>query len=398
MERLHSQREPYADALRVIAILGVFLVNGMGYLSAPGVSMPMGTPSPQADVLSLLVYGFAFFFFQGKAWPLLCLLFGYSLQSIALQLHYRGLSVRAGLRSRYWKLLLIGIAHGLLIYFGDVLTIYAIAGLIATRWAASHGANRIKASRLLRVWKWFLAASILVILFIVLVSIGIAQEAALKPVLFSQTTGWYEFFKLNATYYGYVAMSSASVYLPFYAWLTLSGMLCWRFRLLGTRHFSQRFWRGHLGMVQLAASSLINALLMAYALHSFYGGSSEGELVFLASLAIAPNVWWVACCLAWFMRRTNSLRAPVLLWLVSAGRYSLLMYIGLSMSLMLGVSPVLGGPLTSLFEHTALAFAVLVGAWFVAVCLARAAALLGLRDPISGWLGSSHRRIQQKAG
>ncbi len=398
MDQLHSRREPYADALRVIAILGVFLVNGMGYLSAPGVSMPMGSPSPQGDVLSLVVYGLAFFFFQGKAWPLLCLLFGYSLQSIAAQLHSRGSSVRAGLRSRYWKLLLIGIAHGLLIYFGDVLTIYAIAGLVATRWAACCGPQRIKASRLLRAWKWFLGASILVIVFIVLVSFGMAQEAAPKPVLFSQTTGGYEFFKLNATYYGYVAIASASVYLPFYIWLTLSGMLCWRFRLLSTRRVSQRFWRGHLGWVQLAASSLMNAGLMAYALYSFYRGSSEGELGLVASLAIAPNVWWVACCLALLMRSTNSLPTSALLWLVPAGRYTLLMYLGLSLCLMLGVSPVLGGPLTDLFEHTSSAFAALVGAWFVAVGLARAAALRGLRDPISSWLGKSHRLVEQKIG
>jgi uncharacterized protein len=213
MELLKRHREPYADALRVIAILGVFLVNGMGYVSAPGTSMPLGYPSPPGDTLSAAVFGFAFFFVQGKAWPLLCLLFGYSLQSISVQLHRKAVLVRAGLRWRYWKLLLIGIAHGSLIYFGDVLTIYAIAGLVSMRWAACRGPLRIKASRLLKVWKWFLVVSALVIVVMLLISWAMAREAATELVLFSQTSGWTEFFKLNATYYGYVALASATVYL-----------------------------------------------------------------------------------------------------------------------------------------------------------------------------------------
>lgn len=383
------RREPRADVLRVMAVLGVFVVNGLGYLTAPGYPIPMGAPAPGDSSFSLVVYGILFFLFQGKAWPLLCLLFGYSLQSIANQLSARGVPPRAALRSRYWKLLLLGMAHGLLIYFGDVLTAYAISGLIVARWATIVGLKRLKVSRLLHIWKWWLAFSVISTIVSGLAALGMPPEGALPA--YSTVSSWAEFFKLTASHYSYVVIASVTLYLPLYVWLSISGMLLCRLRLLSNRPFARRFWRRHFGLFQLLCSSALCAFWAGYAVERFTCEGGMNQLSAIAMLSVPSGIWWLACCLACTMRQANQGLAPIALWLAPAGRYTLAMYLGLSIFLMLAVSPVFGGWLAPLFKNTGVGFLTLLAAWLFAVWLARAAARNKAKDPLSKWLGSSHK-------
>ncbi len=382
-------REPNADALRVLAVLGVFVVNGMGYLSAPAFPIPMGAPAPEGSSFALAVYGALFFLFQGKAWPLLCFLFGYSLQSISNQLSARGVPVRPALRSRYWKLLLLGMAHGALIYFGDVLTAYAISGLIVAGWAVNTGMKKCKLSKLLKIWKWWLAFSIVALIASILAAFGLPPEGTLPA--FSKVASWPEFFKLTATNYFYVVFASVTLFLPVYVWLSISGMLAFRLRLLSHRPFAIKFWQRHFGLFQLFCSSVLCAFWAAYAVERLSSEGGMHQLSAIAMLSVPSGIWWLVCCLACVMRQANMGLHPTVLWLAPAGRYTLAMYLGLSVFLMLGVSPVFGGYLAPLFKHSASAFLTLLVIWLCAVCLARAAARDQRKDPLSRWLGSSHK-------
>jgi uncharacterized protein len=394
---LTAQREPYADVLRVIAIFGVFVVNGLGYLSAPAYPVPMGAPTPPDSYFSLGVYGVLFFLFQGKAWPLLCFLFGYSFQSIASQLGKRGLPVRKALRSRYRKLLVIGILHGVLIYFGDVLTVYALCGLIVIRWATSVGHERLKASRLLRIWTWWLGISVLTISLMVWLSFVAAPHGSSPADSFAKVSHWNDFFALNAQNYLYVMIASVTIFLPVYAWLVISGMLAYRLRLLSQRSFSRKFWSKRFDTLQLLLSSMLCAFWAIYVVMFTDSDQDLDQLGVIAMLSLPSGIWWLTCCVAAYMRQVKRGLPRAMLWLAPAARYTLTMYLGLSLFLMVGVSPVFGGGLAFLFGNTPLAAITLFSVWVLAVWIARAAARHNFRDPLSKWLSSSHRILGRKS-
>lgn len=128
-----SERSEWLDALRGFALLGILLVNieafsgyaFRGLLSAAGAPaselMFSAFDAPLAWLAQALV--------QGKFYSLFSFLFGLG---FALQMQ-RAQALGAGavpmLRRRLFWLLVFGLAHALLLWFGDILTTYAVLGL-----------------------------------------------------------------------------------------------------------------------------------------------------------------------------------------------------------------------------------------------------------------------------
>jgi uncharacterized protein len=118
------------DLARGLAILGIFLVN-MQFFAQPFGEM-MSTPGPPegSSTLDRIAYYFVMIFCAGKFYPLFSMLFGIGFM---IQLDR---ATRAGRRfvpaymRRLAVLCILGLAHGLLLWYGDVLFIYSIAGLI----------------------------------------------------------------------------------------------------------------------------------------------------------------------------------------------------------------------------------------------------------------------------
>lgn len=382
------QREQWVDGLRVIAVLGVFVVNAMGYPFAPNYPAPVGAPQPIESPIALLIHGLLVAFVQGKAWPLLCFLFGYSLSAIALQSRSLGLVTCHVLRVRYWKLLVIGVLHGALVYFGDILTAYAVCGLVCSRWAL------VRPAKLLKIWK---RITVVFIIFVVLNiwaginlllnsspgdAIAQANQAAIKLFEVSDVR---KFWVLNIqTYFG--AQMQALFLLPVFLWLTLAGMLSRRFRLLSTRHFSRLFWSRHILSWQLWGALLMNVALgiADIKIHSVVG-LHEVALSGISALGGIANLWLSVALLAWVMRRRcKNFSLPLwVVWLAPAGRHTLAMYLVLSLGLMLTSHVYLG-----LSGNIVTRLTAVVTAWFLAVGLARYASSRNLRDPIARWLST----------
>lgn len=122
-----AERIGLLDALRGFALAGIFVVNiewftrpwqEFGTGMAPGLA---GADQTVAWVVHVL--------FAGKFWVLFSLLFG---MGFALMMERAGASARGArvhLR-RMVVLFVIGIAHALLVWVGDILHSYAIAGLL----------------------------------------------------------------------------------------------------------------------------------------------------------------------------------------------------------------------------------------------------------------------------
>jgi uncharacterized protein len=117
-------RDAVVDALRGAALLGVLAVNllSMGFPTATGVG---ATADSTVGGWALSVTNLAF---TGKAYALLALLFGYGVGAQALRVAAGGGEPSRLLKRRFLALGAIGMVHGLLGWYGDILVTYAAFG------------------------------------------------------------------------------------------------------------------------------------------------------------------------------------------------------------------------------------------------------------------------------
>jgi len=112
------------DALRGFALLGLFFCHMIEYF---GVYWENPQPS--------WLHSFVFSVFNGKAYALFALLFGYSFNMLMEGQAAKGVDYRRAYSWRLVILLVLGYLHGL-IYYGDILTTLAICGFLLV--AVSH--------------------------------------------------------------------------------------------------------------------------------------------------------------------------------------------------------------------------------------------------------------------
>lgn len=133
-----ARRLPQLDVLRGVAVFGILLVNIWGFAWGT-LSLRYGTvpaPAPLLDQAAIfLVAALA----ELKFYPIFAYLFG-----AGFALHTRALKARLGsweaaqaaYRRRLHWLLAIGLLHGLLVWSGDVLSSYALSGMLILPLAA----------------------------------------------------------------------------------------------------------------------------------------------------------------------------------------------------------------------------------------------------------------------
>lgn len=135
------------DAVRGAAVLGILFVNieslsGYTFVSpVERASLPLGEWNDAAESMVAI-------FVEGKFYALFSLLFGIGFAVFVQRAQARGADAVRLFRRRLTGLLLIGLAHTLLIWFGDILVTYALLGFglipflrkddrVLLRWAAA---------------------------------------------------------------------------------------------------------------------------------------------------------------------------------------------------------------------------------------------------------------------
>lgn len=123
------ERAGILDILRGIALFGIILAN------YPVVSLwvfqgpPVWQTMPTANIDMPL--GFLHFtFLDGKFYTLFSLLFGIGFSIILLRAQQKNINGLAIFYRRLFILLLIGLFHSLFIWIGDILLLYALAGML----------------------------------------------------------------------------------------------------------------------------------------------------------------------------------------------------------------------------------------------------------------------------
>lgn len=150
-----SQRNTAIDAARGFALLGILLVNIQSF-GEPFGEFIKHRPDDASPWSEVAAFYFVKVFCESKFYPLFAMLFGYGLMTQAARAAARGRAYWAPGIRRYLFLGLLGLAHALLLWYGDILFVYAGCGLIllvlhrvATRALAVTGAVILGVSVLL---------------------------------------------------------------------------------------------------------------------------------------------------------------------------------------------------------------------------------------------------------
>jgi uncharacterized protein len=226
-------RQPLPDALRALALVAVLVVNTVGYAISP-LGPHLGLRLPPDSAWAAATQGLVAGLLQGKGYTMLAFVFGMGLW-LAARRRSRAEALEHGL-VRQSRLLVLGVLHGAFIYWGDILTLYALVGWQLLR-------------RLHVPWKRFrrhlwgaLAAAVLAKL---LLAVVIFRTADLPLVLQGDSLASVRdasgFLRVNGITYGRVQVAAIVFSGPVLYFCMLCGVAAARLRLL-----THRRWRGML--------------------------------------------------------------------------------------------------------------------------------------------------------
>ncbi|MBP6903207.1 MAG: DUF418 domain-containing protein [Burkholderiaceae bacterium] len=352
--RAASPRHPQLDALRALALLPVVVVNFSGYATLP-LNGPLAAPAPSDGALAWVVTVLLLALVQGKGLALLMFLFGYSLV------------LGGALRQRLQRLRNLGLAHGLLLYCGDVAASYAMAGLWVRRWLA------LPARRLWRrAWRLLLAGALLQLAVDAALSAAGERGPSDIDTALADLPHIGAWSLANAGWYLVTLLTVLLVYAPWLLGVVALGAAAARQRWLSHRRWraqwrSRARWAGPMLALQLAWAAAMAGQLV--------GEGHPQSMAHTVQALLGLLAWWA--WLPWLLLRR---RWPA--WLVRAGRQTLSLY------LLCSAVTVLGWCAWGLGWRPGVLPATLggLGLWAALMALAAWAGARGLRLPAEAWM------------
>ena len=140
MSDLDYKRIDSLDLIRGIAIPSILIMNIFS-MALPPVAYWVPTWTENAGWVDMAVHGFQVLFVESRFMSIFTMLFGAGLALQRDRYQTRGIDPRSYMRRRLFWLLVFGLVHGLLLWHGDILTLYAIVGFLvlpATRWGTKR--------------------------------------------------------------------------------------------------------------------------------------------------------------------------------------------------------------------------------------------------------------------
>jgi uncharacterized protein len=125
-----AERVPALDVLRGMALLGVLVANVWYWFSGLYLRMAEFRPQLTQWTPDSATYHLVATLVNGKALAIFSFLFGLGLAMQVLRAEARGTDIAPLYRRRMAILLGIGLIHGVLFWYGDILTAYALLGFV----------------------------------------------------------------------------------------------------------------------------------------------------------------------------------------------------------------------------------------------------------------------------
>ncbi|MFP4431115.1 MAG: DUF418 domain-containing protein [Spirochaetaceae bacterium] len=135
--------EPYhridsLDLIRGVAILGILIMNVYS-MALPHIAYSAPRWTENSTAVDTAIYVFQSLAVESRLMSVFTMLFGVGLMLQSDRFRAGDLDPKPRLRRRLAWLLVFGLVHGFLLWHGDILTLYALAGFLvlpATRWSA----------------------------------------------------------------------------------------------------------------------------------------------------------------------------------------------------------------------------------------------------------------------
>ena len=272
------------DVLRGIAILGILLMNiyfhgimSLGYV-------PFDT-TPQSDVW---VDTFNAIIADGRFRTLFCILFGAGLAIQIKSCKKKGLNYQGFLKSRLNWLLIFGIIHGVFIFGGDILFLYAVCALVIVKKLTLPTRELFRKAK-----KWLIIGAVLNILFSALViwSTGIEPEMVRGSDLFleeySSWVGNYDYqVTIKAIFAVFLVLSS-----PLWVFWQVAGLM-----LLGVYFYRSGFFKRGLTAGQFKIFALVAASLTCFDIFmrwNYFSVGSEMSSLLASISAIFMSILYI---------------------------------------------------------------------------------------------------------
>lgn len=304
------------DALRGFALFGILMVN----LGLFAFGIIERTDASSADrIVSFTVATI----FAGKFYLLFSFLFGYGFTLAARRAFHRNRSIVGPWSRRLITLFLLGIAHGVLLFQGDILTIYGLLGLL------------LLALRRVRARTAVIIAAILISVQVLLLSALLMFETTVpgtSPAEIAESYnawrgGFLDVVAERAAEYGLIQALSILLAWPAILAMFLLGLAAAKHGLLeSTDRFTTRRLRRYalIGLVIGLPGGVFNAIAEQELLRGLYAlGPAVAELT-------APALTFTYICLIILARRTN-IGDRILTRLAPAGRMALTNYLSQSL-------------------------------------------------------------------
>lgn len=378
-------RNELIDALRALALLPVFAVNFASFVYGYETSS-IGLTTPEDDWLAIASVWLTSCFFQNKGVVLLAFLVGLSLVLSSQASRKRGLSdaqFSSAQSFRLAKQALLGAAHGALLYFGDILLTYAVAGFFLLK------LKRKKLKTLLRIALVLYGVNLLLNAFgavsdvMSLMSDAQTWEGAEPEPLLALATQWRDVWRVNFVQWG-VGTTSQLIIVPLFALPPmLLGVAAARLQwLTHARWQAQRLRIAHLLWPWALVLNVVVATVYVYGIEQRV---KELENLGTAGVSIAGPLG-VAWFVAWaasrystaFVQRCAHFLAPL-------GKYSLSSYLFGSVLMNL----LFAGAGFAIAPYSALLLALAVAYWCACLGLAHVGAKRGWQGAPERWLSVS---------
>lgn len=332
---LPVDRSTRIDALRGLAVFGILLVNIWSFVWGFE-PLRYGILQPDATLADMLAVAFVAFFAEQKFYPIFAFLFGASFVLITQSIQRktaRWSDAKRLYRRRLRWLLGCGVLHGTLIWFGDILTLYSIAGFWVLAGLAGARLRALMAS--LRNWAivfviLVVSGLLLNVLLLNAGSMASQAEAAVDSVQmanFIYTFG--SFFDIAwQRVNDYVAVTMQSLFIvPHVAVLFLLGALSVRRRWLTQPWRHRTFWR-RTQWIGFAIGIPFNLLWATMKLTEAIDPLNLSMLDYvLYSLLAVGGSCLAAAYVATFMLAGDGVMRPLQNWLAPVGRMALTHYL-----------------------------------------------------------------------
>jgi uncharacterized protein len=329
-----GERIALIDALRAVALFGILQVNILSYLWGPGGLTVFAEPPSLSDQVTYLLVAT---FVSTKFLSLFALLFGYgfALQMKSLRRSHDASGARRAYRRRLAFLLVVGVLHGVFLYFGDILTAYAVCGFVLVLYADARPARLARHAR-----NWLLAyLAISIALMFVTYSAG---ESLSTEERGGVPPEWIERFEIAAggSYLDYVAtglfdyvdltLLALTLSAPYIVGLFVLGALAGRLGWLARPARHPRVWQAaaRIGWLSLPVAALGAWLLLQSAIETPGLPSALGFTLNLLSFPLLAL--YLAAVVRW---RDAPALTSTITWLAPAGRMPLTNYLAQSVAM-----------------------------------------------------------------